>query len=223
MPHSLFSGSLDSAVCGGIEVLSDYTVTKGNKIVVAEAQPGKRPKRKGDCADSVAAVAVKKKKSAAFNVTDIPSKPQGKDAQSSLKAKKKKKKKDKPAVDVSKLSLLLAQSEKTTVAVTDYPEANHRASPEELKTKSEPKGKGTVVKKSSGATVVKKSSEATTGPQGASSSSAAASTDLSEWRELFVCEEIVKALAEQGFSRPTPIQKLSLPAALQGENAVCLL
>ena len=32
--------------------------------------------------------------------------------------------------------------------------------------------------------------------------------EMGEWKDLFVCDEIIKALAEKGFKSPTPIQKL---------------
>ena len=56
------------------------------------------------------------------------------------------------------------------------------------------------------------STEAIVDPQAAR----AAPVDVSEWKELFVCEEVLKALADRGFSQPTPIQRLSLPSALKG-------
>merc|ERR1719348_1483917 len=42
-------------------------------------------------------------------------------------------------------------------------------------------------------------------------------SDMNEWKELFVCEEIIKVLAEKGFSSPTPIQRMTLAAALKGK------
>merc|ERR1719210_392432 len=34
---------------------------------------------------------------------------------------------------------------------------------------------------------------------------------------MFVCEELLEALAKQGFKSPTPIQRMTLPAAIQGK------
>ena len=50
--------------------------------------------------------------------------------------------------------------------------------------------------------------------------SEAASLKLSEmgdWREMFVREELLEVLANRGFRSPTPIQRLTLPAALKGK------
>jgi len=40
--------------------------------------------------------------------------------------------------------------------------------------------------------------------------------DMSEWKKLNVCDEIIEALRVKGFSEPTEIQKLALPSALGG-------
>ena len=39
---------------------------------------------------------------------------------------------------------------------------------------------------------------------------------MGEWKDLFVCDEIIKALAEKGFNSPTTIKILTLPAYLNG-------
>merc|ERR1712032_650957 len=41
--------------------------------------------------------------------------------------------------------------------------------------------------------------------------------EVSEWKKLFVCDSLVSALEEKGFKTPTPIQRLTLPAALKGK------
>ena len=49
--------------------------------------------------------------------------------------------------------------------------------------------------------------------------------DMSEWKKLHVCDEIIEALRVKGFSKPTEIQKLALPSALSGEftsKIVCM-
>lgn len=39
--------------------------------------------------------------------------------------------------------------------------------------------------------------------------------EISPWTELMVPEPIIRALVEEGFSEPTPIQRLSIPAAIR--------
>ena len=39
--------------------------------------------------------------------------------------------------------------------------------------------------------------------------------NVSEWKKLFVCEALVNALEKKGFKTPTPIQRLTLPAAIK--------
>merc|ERR1719397_1835926 len=41
--------------------------------------------------------------------------------------------------------------------------------------------------------------------------------EVSEWKKLFVCDSLVSALEKKGFKTPTPIQRLTLPAALKGK------
>ncbi len=205
MPHSLFAGGGMDSVCGGIEVLSDYTVAAGNKILLGKSKPaGKQLKRKSD-AEPPPTLAVKKKKSASsFTVTDISNPADSKVPQSKAKTKKKKKKNEKPAVDVSKLAQHLAKSAKTEAAPPAV-----SVTPAEV---------ATITAKS--ATKLEKLAQK--GPKKLSDKAdeRVMAADVSEWRELFVCEEILRALAERGFSCPTPIQKLSLPAALQGSILV---
>jgi hypothetical protein len=202
MPHSLFAGGGMDSVCGGIEVLSDYTVAAGNKILLAKSKPaGKQLKRKSD-AEPPPTLALKKKKPAvSFTVTDISNPAESTVPQSKAKTKKKKKKKnEKPAVDVSKLAQHLAKSAKTEAASPAVSAIPGEVAPTTAKS----------------ATKVEKSS--LKGPKKLpdKAEERVMAADVSEWRELFVCEEILWALAERGFSCPTPIQKLSLPAALQG-------
>ena len=40
-------------------------------------------------------------------------------------------------------------------------------------------------------------------------------SQMTEWKEIFVCDEIIKVIAEKGFRSPTPIQKQTLPPALK--------
>ncbi len=201
MPHSLFAGGGMDSVCGGIEVLSDYTVAAGNKILLGKSKPAGKPlKRKSD-AEPPPTLAVKKKKPAAsFTVTDISNPAESAVPQSKAKTKKKKKKNEKPAVDLSKLAQHLAKSAKTETAPPAVSATPVEVAP--ITAKSAAK-----VEKSAHKGLKKLPDKAEERVMAA---------DVSEWRELFVCEEILRALAERGFSCPTPIQKLSLPAALQG-------
>ncbi len=201
MPHSLFVGGGLDSVCGGIEVLSDYTVAAGNKILLGISKPAGKPlKRKSDAEPPPTLPLKKKKPASSFTVTDISNPAESKVPQSKAKTKKKKKKNDKPAVDVSKLAQHLAKSAKTEAASPAV---------------SAPPGEAAPITAKSAAKVEKSSQKGLKKlPDKAEERVMAA--DVSEWRELFVCEEILRALAERGFSCPTPIQKLSLPAALQG-------
>ena len=210
MPHSLFSGGMDSAVCGGIEVLDDYTISKGNKIVSSTqaqlAKSGKSLKRKNESVLIEEVAGKKKKLASGFVVTDIQSHDDGKKSESRPKSKKKKKSKNKPAVDLSKFNQLFSRTESSPTvrdSVSLKP-ADKNSQAESLPVKKSE----TLTKK------VKKtfSTEAIVDPQAAR----AVPVDVSEWKELFVCEEVLKALADRGFSQPTPIQRLSLPSALKG-------
>ena len=44
--------------------------------------------------------------------------------------------------------------------------------------------------------------------------------DMSAWKDLFVPAEVQQALAEQGFSEPTPIQTLVLPSAIRDRKDI---
>ena len=44
--------------------------------------------------------------------------------------------------------------------------------------------------------------------------------DMSAWRDLFVPEAVLRALAEDGFTSPTPIQTLSLPSAIRDRRDI---
>jgi hypothetical protein len=205
MPHSMFTGSLDSAVCGGIEVLTDYTISKGNKNV-SGSQKDKSLKRKNNSEPTPKDCA--KKAKTQFNVTDIPV--AGELVKPPLaRSKKKKKNKNKPAVDLSKVIQLLSKAPDTGNS-SSSPESDGKTSTERKKDKKLPDV-------SVNPTAVTASGK--TLPE-AHDAQAASSVDMSEWKELFVCDEILRALADKGFTQPTPIQKLSLPAALKGRYRV---
>ena len=40
-------------------------------------------------------------------------------------------------------------------------------------------------------------------------------TDMSKWKDLFVPDPVLRALSDVGFDAPTPIQCLTLPAAIR--------
>ena len=43
---------------------------------------------------------------------------------------------------------------------------------------------------------------------------------MSGWKDLFVPEPVLNALAEQGFSAPMPIQALTLPSACRDRKDI---
>ena len=43
---------------------------------------------------------------------------------------------------------------------------------------------------------------------------------MSAWKDLYVPETVVQALAEQGFTSPMPIQTLALPPAIRDRKDI---
>lgn len=43
---------------------------------------------------------------------------------------------------------------------------------------------------------------------------------MSAWKDLFVPPCVLKALAEQGFTEPTPIQTFALPSAIRDRKDI---
>ena len=139
-------------------------------------------------------IPAKKSKKNVFTVTDtVEAKTTGTDGKTAKKNKKKNKVKNKPNINLAAITNI----EKNT-------ERKERVSePTEVQVKPP----------------VKSSKKAAAGGV-RSSQVEAASLDVSEmgeWRDLFVCEELLGSLAVRGFRSPTPIQRLTLPAALQGK------
>jgi len=209
MPHNFFtSGEMNQAVCGGIEELTDYT------LVVKGKKSGKVLKRKLSAKESSIDVRneipPKKSKKNVFNVSDLP-KEENEDKKDDLfkaNKKKKKKSKDKPAINLNFLNELSNNAD-------DQSKRNSK----NLETSDK---KSLVVKKKSKASVSADNNNSEN-DQDLQPKSAHTSlnvdmdlSDMNQWKDLFVCDEILKALSESGFKSPTPIQKLTLPASLKG-------
>ena len=64
MPHTMFTQSFDSAMCGGIEVLDDYAINGKEDVVKKSA-----PKRKN--ADDLDESSPSKKKKNLFEVSEL--------------------------------------------------------------------------------------------------------------------------------------------------------
>jgi len=209
MPHNFFtSGEMNQAVCGGIEELIDYT------LVVKGKKSGKVLKRQLSAKETSIDVSnetpPKKLKKNVFNISDLPKEENEGKKNDLIKAikKKKKKSKDKPAIN---LNLLNELSNNTN----DESKRN-------LKNLETSDKKPLIVKKK-GKTSVPADDNYSENDQGKQSKSACTSlnvdidlSDMNQWKDLFVCDEILKALLESGFKSPTPIQKLTLPASLKG-------
>ena len=43
---------------------------------------------------------------------------------------------------------------------------------------------------------------------------------MSAWKDLFVPDMVLRALAEQGFATPTPIQTMALPSAIRDRKDI---
>ena len=225
-----------SSLCGGIEELTDYT------IVTKTSKSGKVQKRPLSCKKSALAPEdlsdepVVKKKKNVFNVIETENEKPNEDKSKKAKQKKKKKKKasSKPNVNLDALNLKVQESNPSEAVVkSDKSEPEEKEKVTEKKPKTKKKSKATAEKKvpESSSTSVPLSSEAEeevskvieTENKSAekevsdSSSSSVPLSEMSEWREMFVCDEIVAVLAEKGFRSPTPIQRMTLTAALKGK------
>ena len=229
-----------SSLCGGIEELTDYT------IVTKTSKSGKVQKRPLSCKKSALAPEdlsdepVVKKKKNVFNVIETENEKPNEDKSKKVKQKKKKKKKasSKPNVNLDALNLKVQESKPSEAVVkSDKSEPEEKDKVTEKKPKTKKKSKATAEKKvpESASTSVPLSSEAeedvpkviekepTSKDKSAekevpeSSSSSVPLSEMSEWREMFVCDEIVAVLAEKGFRSPTPIQRMTLAAALKGK------
>jgi len=154
------------------------------------------------------------------------------------KKKKNKSAKNKPAINLDAMVGLVKKSSET-----GSPKKDVKNVAEEKTTKSEPKNKKTKKVKKAVSGDVKNSdadkkeepavdkeeepeadtSEAPGGGVSSEASEAPVSSEASEapvsseWRALFLREELVTALEAKGFTSPTPIQRLTLPASLKGK------
>ena len=213
-----------SAVCGGIEELSDYTlVTKGKKSGKLLKRPLSCPK-KSTLAESKEVITddepPKKKvaKKNVFTVVDNSEKVNDHDQVKSKKTKTKEKKKnlklkkDKPVINLEALNCLQKQSgdnkenaTNTTSEKVDNVQpvaTNNEATKTEVSVnESKKQVKSKQNKKNKGGTKV--------------SAKGVKLSEMTEWRELFVSEDIIKVLAAKGFKYPTPIQRMTLAPALQ--------
>jgi len=245
MSHNFFTGDLDQAVCGGIEELTDYTLVvkgkKSGKVLKRELSAKKSTHFKNDdvkgveIQDNSEGPPIKKTKKNVFQVTDVETVIELIDEkEDSRKNKKKKYKKgEKPAINLSvfnKLSNKASEIEKKVAIEDDKDDFIEQVKDKEnvpikpvaviketainpVQEKDTKPSKEKVVlkpvKKKGKKTKVRAVPEVDT-------SAAIDVGEMGEWKELFVCDEIIKALAEKGFKSPTPIQKMTLPASLQG-------
>ena len=164
--------------------------------------------------------AVKQVKKNGFNIIDVVEEEadfvtlsRSQVTEEKKKKKKKKSGKNKPAINLEAFNKLPPSATEAEPEPRDGKEANEPdklIGKESLKKKKEKKNKPAVKD---------------TKPVGEVSEAAAivedviteASDKVSEWKELFVCDDILKALEEKGFRSPTPIQRLTLAASLKGK------
>jgi len=233
LPQSIFTGGIDSAMCGGIEILDDHSI---QSEVVPSVKPGTNPLNKRKIENDIKESAKKKK----FNFVEIDLEPGSKKVEDSvlkenvpkkkkkkvplvlkqdegslikvakpeIKKKKKTKKKsaNKPVINLEALTRRLEEKSQSD---STNPTANSKSpKPDIPKIKTKEKGKEKKM-------IKEKGKEDTTPAPGSGKP-----LDMNEWREVFVCEEIITALEEKGFGSPTPIQKLTLPAALKGLTSI---
>ena len=200
--------SINSSLFGGIEVLEDYNMHAN----IAPNKEGLVVKRKGDSSSSLA-IPPKKRKNM-FQEVDVNeglAKEKGVKKPECITNKKKKKKRKK--VDKNKPAINMTVLEKITQGEDTALERKHKMV-EDVTNKGNPdkidslNGVEDSGEKLSNACDDVKTVESTK----------ALEIDMSEWRNVFVCEDIIDALAEKGFNAPTPIQRLTLPSALRGND-----
>ena len=230
LPQSIFTGVIDSAMCGGIEILDDYSISKQDAGTLPNSGTKTVPKRKRETENKGGV----KKAKFGFTVVDLepssdPSpvnkilkenvprkkkvplviKQDGGGLVKSDKSEKKKKKKNKkkqsnnkPAINIEALTKKLEE----------------KAQPDSNNMSPKPKSPKSEIPKLKKKEKIKEDKLAVKDKEEKVEIQVASSTplDMNAWREVFVCEEIIKALEEKGFSSPTSIQKLTLPAALKG-------
>eukprot|EP00088_Acartia_fossae_P005264 TRINITY_DN1230_c0_g1_i3.p1 TRINITY_DN1230_c0_g1~~TRINITY_DN1230_c0_g1_i3.p1 ORF type:complete len:779 (-),score=169.93 TRINITY_DN1230_c0_g1_i3:56-2359(-) len=204
MPHTMFTQSFDSAMCGGIEVLDDYSINGKDEVVKKSA-----PKRK-NTEDLVESSPSKKKKNL-FEVSELKAddlqieKSSEEKSETTKKKKKAKKKqvKNKPALNLQALQNFASTVNEPKARKDTSTNKQIVQSPEDSFADKEKKDK-----ESDNESVPDTDDKDVPDPKNV--------TDMIEWKSALVCDEIVEALAEKGFQSPTPIQKLTLPSALKG-------
>ena len=194
MPHTMFGTGVDSAMCGGIEVLNDYAINQKDTVVKSDK---KAVKRKSDLKSETNA----KKKKNSFEEVDIRNEnappipplkksPVGDKGISKKKKKKNKNAKNKPAINLDALNKI-GQVKENNPTKESVP---HKKNDKKIKQPIHQDLSAPIGEAVEGLT----------------------DADMAEWREVFVCEDIIRNLQEKGFKSPTPIQKLTLPAAING-------
>jgi len=250
MPHTFFGSSVDSAMCGGIEVLEKYDIGDKNVKNMKLTR-----KRKTDLQPKVEP----KKKRGHFVVTELnkdrPTK-NGSHVTSSMpqksasnmellherNSKKKKNATEKPAINVAVFNQLFGDDQQQICSKNDSNTTNKKLkkdaskvpNTEDLHVKKSKKKKTTINeselnhkfngnKHKNGSNDTESRSDIVLSSEPKKGCTADSKTeykgsniDMSQWREVFVCEEIIKCLEENKFEAPTPIQKLSLPASIKG-------
>jgi len=203
-------------VCGGIEELSDYTlVTKGKKSGKVLKRPLSCPKKSTLTADGPPPKKVAKKN--VFNVVETENIVPKEDK---VKPKKKEKKKvkggNKAHINLAALNVVKTNKanrvEKSSSNSSTINETSKETKSDLIAIKQDDtsdkaikiKSKKTVEKKKEKKSSVEESTQSVPLSQ------------MGEWRDLFVSENIIKVLAEKGFKTPTPIQRMTLQAALKG-------
>ena len=205
MPHTMFGDGNESAMCGGIEILEDYSFKK-KKVVsspkeeIVDSKPNKvkskAKKRKGGAENQVPT----KKRKNVFEVQDV-SENFHESEQKSKNKKNKKKSKNKPAINLEALSNIGKPKEEIDPVIKpSLPSTNKSKKVSKSKVLNTPTITEDKPKKQDRGKL----------------------HDMNAWREMFVCEEIISALEEKGFTAPTPIQKLTLPAALKGKKNILI-
>jgi len=213
LSHGFFTNlESASAVCGGIEELSDYTlVTKGKKSGKVLKRPLSCPKKASLSIEKNEAPPKKVAKKNVFNVvdSDVCEKVIKQEVKKKEKKAKNKKSKNKQNINLEALQNLVTSTEDkenkviTNTAVKEQKSSKKEKNEQPIKRK--PKSKPEKSKKKV------RNQEAYKDM----SLKPVEISQMTEWKELFVCDEIIKVLAEKGFKKPTPIQKQTLAPALK--------
>ena len=184
-----FFTNMDQVVCGGIEELTDYTLLEKGKTSRKGKKRSLSCPKKSSVTQRPEEVPVKKVKKNVFKVIDLSETKSVKTITESQKTVKvNKKKKVKNKPNIN-LAAISNIKKKTEEKENESKEVKIKVSKSKKKKCPEEESKVDWHQRS----------------------------DMSEWREMFVCEELLEVLAKQGFKSPTPIQRMTLPAAIQGK------